>query len=123
MSWSVTTLAMVAMLMSSLTVAGLAILGFSGSGSVGSSTNGGASHTSLVADTAGVGSSQLSVTGTAGVLVALPEGATARTLGVVVVGAGTESLLLLVVANKENLPRSSDQEKEKAENEIGRAHV
>ena len=59
----------------------------------------------------GVCSSQLSVACALASLVALPEGA-ARALGVIVGWGWSECLLLLVVADEENLPRSSDKEEE-----------
>ena len=80
----------------------------------------GSGHTSLVRVTTNrCSSSELSIAGTLGSLVALPKLATAAG-GVVVLWAGAITLLLLMVLHNHELPASGDEEQEDAENGNGK---
>lgn len=93
-----------------LAVARLTILGLTSETRV-STVHGGTSHVSFVAWTitrSRRASRHLSVAGIVNLLVALPEWSSTSTIGVVVLWAGAEALLFLVVARKQGLHNGGD---------------
>lgn len=105
-----------------LAIAWLAILG-TGGGRVVSTIDSAAGHASLVADSvvSSAGGSQLSVTGALGGLVAAPEGFPSLATGVVVGWGWAVLLLLLVMADEEDVEDGAGEEEQDCRDRHGEA--